>query len=204
MAERKLVAFTRMKDGTRDEYLMLHELEKPFHAGTADRLLREMARQGEETLAGYRITRLEHGLQAATRARRDRADIDWVVAALLHDIGDGLAPQNHDRFAAEILRPFMREEVTWVVEHHGIFQMHYYAHHYGWDRDLREKYSLSPYYRSCVDFCERWDQSSFDPDYPIDPLESFAEEVREVFARKAWDAAVTRSGEVTGLPEPAI
>lgn len=200
MTEDRLVAFTQMKDGTKEEYLMLHELEKPFHAGTADRLLREMAKQGEETLSGYRITRLEHALQAATRARRDRADIDWVVAALLHDIGDGLAPQNHDRFAAEILRPFLREEVTWVVEHHGIFQMHYYAHHYGWDRELREKYADSPYYRSCVDFCERWDQSSFDPDYPIDPLESFAEEVREVFARTAWDAAVTRPGVVTGLP----
>ena len=204
MTEDRLVAFTRMKDGTREEYLMLHELEKPFHAGTADRLLREMARQGEETLAGYRLSRLEHGLQAATRARRDGADIDWVVAALLHDIGDGLAPQNHDRFAAEILRPFVREEVTWVVEHHGIFQMHYYAHHYGWDRELREKYADSPYYRACVDFCERWDQSSFDPDYPIDRLESFADAVREVFARKAWDEAVIRPGVVTGLPELAV
>ena len=87
MTEDRLVAFTQMKDGTREDYLMLHELEKPFHAGTADRLLREMAKQGEETLSGYRITRLEHALQAATRARRDGADIDWVVAALLHDIG---------------------------------------------------------------------------------------------------------------------
>ena len=204
MTEDRLVAFTRMKDGTREDYLMLHELEKPFHAGTADRLLRELARQGEETLSGYRITRLEHGLQAATRARCDRADIDWVVAALLHDIGDGLAPQNHDRFAAEILRPFLREEVTWVVEHHGIFQMHYYAHHYGWDRELREKYADSPYYQACVDFCERWDQSSFDPDYPIDPLESFEAQVRAVFARTAWDAAVTRPGVVTGLPALAV
>ncbi|MEL7139232.1 MAG: HD domain-containing protein, partial [Pseudomonadota bacterium] len=146
------------------------------------------------------ITRLEHGLQAATRARRDGADRDWVVATLLHDIGDGLAPQNHDRFAAEIMRPFMREEVTWVVEHHGIFQMYYYAHHYGWDRELRQKYSDSPYYRSCVDFCERWDQSSFDPDYPMDPLESFADDVRAVFARKAYDPAVTQPGVVIGLP----
>jgi len=204
MTEDRLVAFTQMKDGTREEYLMLHELGKPFLAGTADRLLRELARQGEETLSGYRITRLEHALQAATRARRDRADIDWVVAALLHDIGDGLAPQNHDRFAAEILRPFLREEVTWVVEHHGIFQMHYYAHHYGWDRELREKYADSPYYQACVDFCERWDQSSFDPDYPIDPLESFEAQVRAVFARTAWDAAVTRPGVVTGLPALAV
>jgi predicted HD phosphohydrolase len=200
MTQDNQVSFTQMKDGSREEYLMLHELEKPFHEGTADRLLREMARQGDETLAGYKITRLEHGLQSATRARRDGADIDWVVATLLHDIGDGLAPQNHDRFAAEIMRPFMRDEVTWVVEHHGTFQMVYYAHHYDWDRELRQKYADSPYYQSCVDFCERWDQSSFDPDYPMDPLESFADEVREVFSRTAYDPAVVQAGVVKGLP----
>ena len=201
MADDDVVAFTRMKDGTREEYDMLERLEKPYLAATADRLLRELARQGEETLAGYRITRLEHALQSATRARRDGADIDWVVAALLHDIGDGLAPQNHDRFAAEILRPFLREEVTWVVEHHGTFQMYYYAHHHGWDRELRQKYAGSPYYQACVDFCERWDQSSFDPDYAMDPLESFEAEVREVFARKAYDPEVIKEGVVRGLPE---
>ncbi|MEM9043286.1 MAG: HD domain-containing protein [Pseudomonadota bacterium] len=189
-----------MKDGTREDYELLHEAEKPYLAGTADRLLKELASQAEETISGYKITRLEHGLQSATRARRDGADTDWVVATLLHDVGDGLAPQNHDKFAAEIMRPFMREEVVWTVEHHGIFQMYYYSHHYGWDRELREKYKDSPYYQSCVDFCERWDQSSFDPDYPMDPLESFADEVREVFARKAYDAAVVQAGVVNGLP----
>lgn len=194
------VSFTQMRDGTREDYELLERLEEPFLAGTAGRLLRELAAQGEESLPGYRITRLEHGLQAATRARRDGADTDWVVAALLHDIGDRLAPQNHDRMAAEILRPFVREEVAWVVEHHGIFQMHYYAHHYGWDRNLREKFRAEPCYDSCVAFCERWDQASFDPDYPMDPLESFHDEVHAVFARKAYDPAVTRAGVVTGLP----
>ncbi|MEM1275275.1 MAG: HD domain-containing protein [Pseudomonadota bacterium] len=199
-AARKTVSFTQMKDGTKEDYEFLHRAEKPYLAGTADRLLKELASQADETLSGYKITRLEHGLQSATRARRDGADVDWVVATLLHDIGDGLAPQNHDKFAAEIMRPFMREEVVWTVEHHGIFQMYYYAHHYGWDRELREKYSDSPFYQSCVDFCERWDQSSFDPDYPMDPLESFSDEVREVFARKAYDPAVTQEGVVKGLP----
>ncbi|MEM7527501.1 MAG: HD domain-containing protein [Pseudomonadota bacterium] len=196
----RTVSFTAMKDGTAEDYELLEKLEVPYLAGTADRLLKELARQAEETMSGYKITRLEHGLQAATRARREGSDIDWVVAALLHDIGDGLAPQNHDRFAAEIMRPFMREEVTWVVEHHGIFQMYYYAHHYGWDRELRDKYSDSPYYQSCVDFCERWDQSSFDPEYPMDPLESFEDDVQAVFARKAYDSAVTQQGVVVGLP----
>jgi len=197
------VSFTQMKDGTADDYALLERLEKPFLAGTADRLLRELAAQADETLAGYQISRLEHGLQAGTRARRDGADSDWVVAALLHDIGDRLAPQNHDKMAAEILRPFMREEVTWVVEHHGIFQMHYYAHHFGWDRALREQFRDSPHYQACVDFCERWDQSSFDPDYPMDPLDSFVDEVREVFARKAYDPEVIQAGVSLGLPPNA-
>jgi predicted HD phosphohydrolase len=194
------VNFTQMKDGTEEEYLLLRELEKPHLAMTADRILRELALAAEETLAGYRITRLEHALQTATRARRDGADIDWITAALLHDIGDGLAPQNHDRFAAEILRPFLREECTWVVEHHGAFQMVYYAHHYGWDPNEREKYKDNPYYASCVDFCERWDQASFDDGYGSDPLASFEPMVREVFARKAYDPAIVQDGIVRGLP----
>ncbi|MEM7506597.1 MAG: HD domain-containing protein [Pseudomonadota bacterium] len=198
--QRQTVSFTEMKHGTKADYEFLHQQEQSYLAGTADRLLRELASQADETLSGYKITRLEHGLQAATRARREGADIDWVVATLLHDIGDGLAPQNHDKFAAEIMRPFLREEVVWVVEHHGIFQMYYYAHHYGWDRELRQTYKDSPYYRSCVDFCERWDQSSFDPDYPMDALESFAGDVRAVFSRKAYDEAHTQPGLVLGLP----
>lgn len=194
------VEFTQMKDGTREEYEFLAAREEIYRQGTADRLLRELASQADDTMTGYKITRLEHGLQSATRARRDGADIDWVVATLLHDIGDGLAPQNHDKFAAEIMRPYMREEITWVVEHHGVFQMYYYAHHHGWDRALRDKYKDSPYYKSCIDFCERWDQSSFDPAYPIDPLESFEAEVREVFARPGYDPDIMQPGIVRGLP----
>ena len=86
------VSFTEMKHGTREDYLALHQLEQPFVNETGERVLRELARQGNETLAGYKINRLEHGLQSATRALNDGADIDWIVAALLHDIGDGLAP----------------------------------------------------------------------------------------------------------------
>lgn len=196
----KTVGFTQMKDGTREDYLLLRELEEPYIQGTAGRLLRELASQGEESLGGYRVNRLEHALQTATRARRDGADDDWVVAALLHDIGDGLAPQNHDRFAAEILRPFLREEVTWVVEHHAAFQMVYFAHHYGWNPNERERFKDSPYYQSCVDFCERWDQSSFDPNYEMDSLESFRPAVQRVFDRKPYDPAVLRPGECLGLP----
>ena len=197
--EGETVSFTQMKDGTRDEYLLLQKLEARHHTGTADRVLREMRFQADETIPGYRITRLEHALQSATRAYREGAGTDWVVATLLHDIGDGLAPQNHDRFAAEILRPFVRDEVAWTIERHGAFQMVYYAHHYGWDQYERDKHRDSPYYQTCVDFCERWDQSSFDPDYNSEPLEFFEPLVREVFARKAYDEAVIQRGMVKGL-----
>ena len=197
------VSFTQMKDGTKEEYALLAELEKPYLALTADRVLDELRRQGEVSLEGYQITRLEHGLQSGTRALREGADIDWVVGALLHDIGDGLAPQNHDRFSAEVIRPFVRDEVAWTVEHHGIFQMFYYAHHYGWDKDARDRFRDHPFWQSCADFCERWDQSSFDPDYDYEPLEVFEPMVREVFARKAYDPEVVQEGVVKGLPELA-
>ena len=165
--------------------------------------MRELARQESETLAGYPVTRLEHGLQSATRALADGADTDWIVSALLHDIGDGLAPQNHDRFAAEIIRPFVRDECTWVVENHGLFQFYYYGHHLGRDRNARERFKDHPGYQTCVDFCERWDQSSFDPDYDSRPLDYFAPLVEEVFARKPFDEDVLKQGQYSGLP-PAI
>lgn len=199
----KTVDFTAMKDGTRDEYLFLQPLEQDHISHTADRVLRELRLQADESLPGYKITRLEHALQAATRAYREGAGIDWVVAAVLHDIGDGLAPQNHDHFAAEIIRPYMREEVVWTVAHHGSFQMYYYAHHYGWNQHEREKYQDSIYYQSCVDFCERWDQSSFDPNYKFEPLDFFAPMVRQVFARKAYDPEVIQKGVMRGLPKLA-
>jgi predicted HD phosphohydrolase len=94
----------------------------------------------------------------------------------------------------------MRDEVVWTVEHHASFQMYYYAHHYGWNQHEREKYRASPYYQSCVDFCERWDQSSFDPAYSTESLDFFVPMVREVFARKAHDPAVQQRGVVRGLP----
>lgn len=199
MSKQKTVGFIAMKDGTAEDYALLEQLEKPYLANTGHRILSELARQGEISLEGYKLTRLDHALQSATRAHRDGADIDWIIGALLHDIGDGLAPQNHDRFSAEVIRPFVREEVTWVVEHHGIFQMLYYAHHYGWDKNARDKYKHHPGFNSCSEFCERWDQSSFDPDYQAEPLSFFEPMIDTVFSRKAYDPAVIQSGVYKGL-----
>ena len=196
----KNVKFKHMKDGDKEDYLLLQKYEEKYVSLTYERIIEELTRQGENTMEGYKITRLDHGLQSATRAYNDGADIDWIVGALLHDIGDGLAPQNHDRFSAEVVRPYVRDEITWVIEHHGIFQMIYYAHHYGWDKNARDKFKDNIYYESCSDFCERWDQSCFDPNYKYEPIEFFEPMIREVFKRKAYEPTNIKSNQVFGLP----
>jgi len=192
-AEQGHVSFTAMKDGTKEDYAFLTEHEIEYTKGTADRLLNALVSL-DESLSGYQITRLGHSLQSATRAERDGADTDWIVSALLHDIGDIFAPYNHDEYAATILRPFVREQCTWVVEKHGDFQLVYYGHHVGADPDKRDAHAGHPYFEDCVTFCERWDQSSFDPAYDTLPLDHFADRVRDVFARSPYDPEVIRPG----------
>jgi predicted HD phosphohydrolase len=188
-----VVSFTAMADGTAADYALLDRYERQHAAGLADRIL--VALDGlTDSLGGYRITRLEHSLQSATRARLDGANVDWVVAALVHDIGDDLAPYNHSDLAAAVLQPYVAEEVHWVVLHHGIFQRYYFAHHLGGDRNERDRYRDHRWAPLCEEFCERWDQSSFDPDFPTEPLAAFEDDVREVFGRTAWDPAVVAVG----------
>jgi predicted HD phosphohydrolase len=117
-----------------------------------------------------------------------------VVAALLHDIGDVLSPHNHSEYAAAILRPYVRPETHWVVRHHGLFQLYHYHHLPEETRELRQRYRDSPHWQACADFCERWDQSSFDPDYEMLPLEHFAPMLRRVLARRPFDPAITGAG----------
>lgn len=182
----RIVGFTEMQHGTREDYELLEAHERIYVAELPARILASL-RQLAGSLGGYPVTRLEHSLQAATRARRDGADDELVVAALIHDIGDELAPFNHSEIAAAVLRPYVRPEVAWIVERHGVFQSYYFAHHLGGDRNGRDRFRDHPWYQACRDFCARWDQNSFDPGYPWDPLESFEPLLRRIFTRKAWD-----------------
>ena len=160
----KTVNFTEMKSGTKDEYLLLDKYEQEYINGTADRILNFM-KNLTATLEGYKVSRLEHSLQTATRAFKDKADEEMVVAALLHDIGDELAPLNHSEYAAAVLKPFVSKKTHWIIEKHGEFQMYYYAHHLGKNRNQRDKYKEHKYYNDAVYFCEKWDQASFDPNF---------------------------------------
>ena len=187
------VKFTQMKDGDKEDYDFLTEHEIEYAKGTADRLLSALV-DLDRGLSGYQISRLGHSLQAATRSWRDGADVDWIVSALLHDLGDGYAPYNHDEYAATILRPFVREQCSWCVQTHADFQMVYYAHHQGADPNKRDRFRDNPYFDDCAEFCDRWDQSSFDPQHGDLPLEFFAPMVRRVFARRPYDPDVLRTG----------
>ncbi|MEE9158984.1 MAG: HD domain-containing protein [Acidiferrobacterales bacterium] len=177
----KTVSFTRMDRGTREDYMLLEQLFSRERERVADNIL-AILKQTAIPDSGYRIDRYQHSLQTATRAYRDGADEETVVCALLHDIGDILAPDNHSQVAAAILRPFVSEKNYWIIAHHGLFQGYYYYHHVGKDRDGRERFRDHPHYQACVDFCERWDQSSFDPDYDTLTLEFFEPMVRRLFA----------------------
>ena len=183
------VSFKRMDEGTSQDYAFLNALEDEFVVALPDRLLAALTGL-EGSLAGYQISRLEHSLQSATRAEADRADIELIVGALIHDLGDDLAPLNHSQLAATIIRPYVRAEVTWIIEHHGVFQAYYYGDAMGVDKNARDIYRDHAWFDSCEQFCRDWDQVAFDPDYPTKPLAHFEPMLREIFTRPPFDPAI--------------
>ncbi len=188
--------FTAMRDATRDDYQIIGRHSLEFFNGLSDRVLTHLRLLGGDT-GGYAVDRLTHSLQCATRSQRDGRDDEYVVCALLHDIGDTLASANHADLAATILEPFVDEKNLWIVKHHGIFQGYYCFHHLGLDRNLRDRYREHPYWRDCAEFCEKYDQNCFDPEYDTLPLETFEPLVHELFAAPRRSLYVSEDG---GLP----
>ena len=189
----RTVSFLQMKDGTKQDYLLLDESEREYARHLPEKILGAV-RELDHSLEGYPVSRLTHSLQTATRALNDGADDDMVVAALIHDVGDVLAPYNHADVAAALLKPYVRPEVTWIVQQHGLFQSYYYVHYFGGDRNARDRFKDHPWYASCESFCSKWDQSSFDPKFPTLPLSAFEEAVHRVFSRKAHDPRYVKDG----------
>ena len=186
------VKFKRMDMGSPEEYEFLHEKEVQFTKELPDRLMLALNNL-KNSLPGYEITRLDHSLQTATRAENDNADIELIVASLIHDLGDDLAPANHSQLASTIIRPYVREEVTWIIKMHGVFQLYYFGpkdydgKSIGIDKNLRDMFKDHKWYASCDKFCRDWDQLSFDPDYPTKPISYFEPMLREVFTRVPFD-----------------
>jgi len=176
-----MTSFTRMVDANAEDYGHIARHALGFQQGLPDRILRHLALLAGDT-GGYAVDRLTHSLQTASRAHRDGRDEEYVVCALVHDIGDTLASLNHSELAAVVVQPFVSEENHWIVKHHGIFQGYYFFHHLGVDRNMRDRYRDHPHWKACADFCGSYDQNSFDPRYDTLPIDFFEPMVRRVFS----------------------
>jgi predicted HD phosphohydrolase len=179
------VSFKRMQDGTAEDWALLERFEAAFNAGLPDRILGAVdALKG--SYGGYRVTRYTHSLQAATRAMRDGQDEEYLVATLVHDIGDELAPFTHGEMVASVLKPFVRDELCWMVRYHPVFQLFYFSSLSEEERNARDAWRDHPNFELTAHFCERYDQASFEPSYATDPIEVFEPMVRRVFAEPRY------------------
>ncbi|MCH8196197.1 MAG: HD domain-containing protein [Chloroflexi bacterium] len=194
MATVKKVSFTRMEDGTAEDYALVRAGTAMERAHLADGAM-ELLERLKGGNPAYQVTRYVHSLQTATMAYDDDADEELVVAALLHDIGETIAPDNHSAAAAAILRPYVSDRTHWVVQQHGLFQGYYYFHHVGADRNLREMFRDHPFYQACIDFCDKYDQAAFDPKIESRPLEFFEPMVRRIFDREPYAASKMTMGQ---------
>lgn len=177
----KRVDFTAMEHATRADYDLVFAHDDDNIATQAERVISWLRMMDGDS--PYQISRLDHCLQTATRAENDGADEETIVCALLHDIGDVIAPANHSQAAAALLRPYVSEKNYWIVLNHGLFQGYYWMHQYDQDRNSRDQLKDHPYYQDCIDFCASWDQPSFDPEFTTQPLEHFIPLIQHLFAR---------------------
>ena len=184
--------FRSMEEGTEADWQVIGSHFFPFAKELPDRVLDHL-RLLDGDYGGFPVDRLQHSLQTATRAERGGESEDYVVAALLHDIGDTLGSYNHPDIAAAILKPFVDEKLHWIVEHHGVFQGYYFFHYIGMDRDMREQFRGHPYFEDTARFCELYDQNAFDESYDSAPLDHFEPMVRRVFAAPKRSIYVSQS-----------
>ncbi len=172
--------FNAMTEGTAEDWQIIAESNMAYTAGLTDRVMDHL-RLLDGDFGGFKVDRLTHSLQTATRAYRADRDDAYVACALLHDIGDTLCSFSHPDVGAAIVKPFVDEGYHWMVQQHGVFQGYYFFHHLGFDRNLRDRYAGHPYYDLTAEFCADFDQPSFDPDYPTMKLEEFEPLLRDFF-----------------------
>jgi predicted HD phosphohydrolase len=172
--------FTAFDKSTAEDWQMIATQLPLTQAMAAENIVTQLDML-ERDHGGFPVSRLEHSLQTAARAENDGRDEEYVLCALLHDIGDTLAPYNHPSIAAGIVKPFVSEANHWMVEHHGIFQGYYFWHHLGMDRNTRDQFADSPYFEYTEEFCAKYDQTAFDPDYVSPTLDHYAPLVRKFF-----------------------
>ncbi|GLU40124.1 HD domain-containing protein [Pseudomonas sp. NBRC 100443] len=186
--------FTHMEDGSVEDWSIIAQDFAAYATQLPDRILTHL-RLLDGDFGGFPVDRLTHSLQTATLAHRDGRDEEYVVCALLHDIGDTLGSYNHADIAAAILKPFVSPENLWMIEKHAIFQGYYFFHHLGLDRHLREQFKDHPQFEQTIEFCARYDAAAFDPEGETLPLAFFEPMLRRVFARPRQSIYMTRDAD---------
>jgi predicted HD phosphohydrolase len=171
-----------MEDAHPDEWQIIGKEGRDHTRALPGRIIAHL-RLLEDDFGGFAVDRLTHSLQTATRAAEDGRDDEYVVCALLHDMGDTLGPMNHAEVAAVVLKPFVSEQNHWMVDKHGIFQGYYFFHHLGLDRNMRDQYSGHEYYDYTEEFCRKYDQNSFDTTYKNMSLDDFVPALESVLAK---------------------
>jgi len=174
--------FHTMTEGTQEDWDIIMSHNVPFARSGGKRVLDHL-RLLDGDFGGFAVDRLTHSLQTATRAHRDGRSEEYVVMALLHDIGDTLGAYNHPDVAAAILKPFVSEENLWITQHHGIFQGYNFFHYIGLNRDMREQFKGHEHYQATADFIEKYDCPAFDPNYDSAPLSFFEPMVMKLFEK---------------------
>ena len=181
---KKKATFTRFDESTVEDWAAIekHGVHEPSRVLELCLEHLDMLRAPDHV---YPVDRYEHSLQTASRAWRDGRDDDdeLIAAALLHDIGDFFAPDNHGEFCAAILKPYVRPEVYWIVKYHEMFQGYHFFHHLGGDRNARDSLRGHPHFEACRQFCDDYDQIAFDPTYDTMPLEAFMPTLHRVFEK---------------------
>jgi predicted HD phosphohydrolase len=182
--------FRSMEEAKAEDWAIIGNHFMGFGKGLPDRVLAHL-KLLDGDYGGFPVDRLEHSLQTATRAHQGGESEEYVVAALLHDIGDTLGSYNDPDVAAAILKPFVDEKLHWIVANHGVFQGYYVFHYLGLDRDMREAFRGHPHFEDTARFCEIYDQTAFDPAYDTAPLSFFEPMVRRVLAAPKRSIYVT-------------
>jgi len=193
-------SFTSMDKCTKEDWQCIIPEAKQFAARLPERVLAHM-KLLDGDYGGFPIDRYSHCLQTATFALRDGRDEEYVVCALLHDIGDTLGPYNHPEVAAAILKPFVSEANHWMIQNHGIFQGYNFFHHLGMNRDMRDMFKGHAHYERTAEFIALYDSPAFDAGKEILPMSEFEPMLRRVLAQpkqSVYKAAMdSKTGAVT-------
>jgi len=189
-----LANYTSMATGTAEDYRIEAEIFDAYCKQLPELLLAQL--EGlKHVYRSNKVDRYQHSLQTATRALRDNASEEMVVAALFHDIGDILMPHNHAPIAAELLKPYVGPDTYWIIKYHNVFQGYFFWHHWGLNSNARDQLRDHPFYERAVYFSEVWDQASFDPDYDTLPISEFVPMVKRIFGRQPWQSGCTQEFE---------